>query len=187
MEDFLNAKMLAAFFADRRKGGARFRLLMAAMRAGHQDLVLLASLAFNARAAPEQRRLNAPIGFGRLGDLRRFAGSRLRRVGETLFGLTSVLPTKVTPSSIDQFGGANVAEQFRLGFDLDLVLGDDVAVDLAAHDHRLGVDVAVDDRAVAEVQRAVGLDFAIQFAVEGQFAGELQVAFDLDIRGQHVF
>ena len=60
-------------------------------------------------------------------------------------------------------------------------------MDLAADHHRLGVDVAVDDGAVAELQGAVGVNFPIQFAVQGQFAGELDVAFDFNIRVQYVF
>src|SRR5438552_2465067 len=39
-EDFLNADVLAALFAGRGDGGARFRLLVTATRAGHQDLSL---------------------------------------------------------------------------------------------------------------------------------------------------
>ncbi len=86
-----------------------------------------------------------------------------------------------------QFAGANVAEQFGLGFDFDFFPGVDVAVDLAADHHRLRVDVAVDDGAVAELQGAVGVNFPFQFAVQRQFAGELDVAFDFNIRVQYVF
>src|SRR5207302_1449502 len=83
-------------------------------------------------------------------------------------------------------GGADVAEQFRPGFDVDLILGGNVAVDLAARDNVGGIDVAVDDRAVAQVQGAVGVDFAIQFPVKGQFAGKFDVPFDFNVRVQHV-
>src|SRR5207249_4941819 len=66
----------------------------------------------------------------------------------------------------DQLGRADVAEQFGLGLEVQLVLGRDVAVDLAAGHDDLGVDVAGDDRAIAEVQRAFGLDFAFEFSLE---------------------
>src|SRR5208283_2611347 len=65
--------------------------------------------------------------------------------------------------------------------------GVDVAVDLAAHHDRLRADVAVDDGAVPEGQGAIGVDFAVQFAVKGKFAGELDVAFDFNVGVQHVF
>lgn len=81
----------------------------------------------------------------------------------------------------DEFAGADVAEQFGLGLDLDALLGVDVAVDLAAHNDGLGVDVAGHDGGIPEVQLAFGLDFAFEFAFEGQFAGELEIPFNLDV------
>ena len=123
-------------------------------------------------------------GSGVLGiSLGRAAGG----VGRHLVGIDLGLADEGDAFLDDQFAGANVAEQLGLGLDLDFFLGGDVAVDLAAHHDRLGVDVAVDDGAVAEVQGAVRVNFAVQLAVKGQFAGELDVAFDFNIRVQYVF
>src|SRR5437773_2148157 len=99
-EDFLNADILAALFAGRGDGGARFRLLVTATRAGHQDLSLF--LRWHSKLSRAAGRLAAQrptilAGSGILGtSLVRGGGA----VGETLFGLTSVFPTNVTPSSI---------------------------------------------------------------------------------------
>ena len=82
----------------------------------------------------------------------------------------------------DEFGGADIAEQLGLGLDFDLLLGVDITVDLAADDDGLGVDIAGDDGGVAKAQHAICLDIAFQLAFKGQFAGELEGAFDLDVR-----
>ena len=87
----------------------------------------------------------------------------------------------------DQLGGTDVPKQFRLGLDLDLLLGIDIAGDLAAHDDGLRVDIPIDDRGVAERQHAVRLDFAVQLAFKGQFTGKLEVALDFNIRAEDVF
>src|SRR6266568_348736 len=57
-EDFLNADVLAALFAGRGDGGARFRLLMAATRAGYQDLGLFLRWHSRLSRAGDRRRLS---------------------------------------------------------------------------------------------------------------------------------
>src|SRR5206468_3747342 len=125
--------------------------------------------------------------FGRLGDFGHLAGSRRRSGGTDLVRVDFGLSDESHAFLDGQPGRANVAEQFGFRFDVNFFLGRDIAVDFAAHNDVGCVDVAVDDRAVAQVQGAVGLDFAIQFAFKGQFPGEFQVAFDFNVRVQHVF
>src|SRR5881409_2372797 len=57
-EEFLNADVLAALFAGRGDGGARFRLLVAATRAGHQDLGLFLRWHSKISRAGGRRRLS---------------------------------------------------------------------------------------------------------------------------------
>src|SRR5690349_9146961 len=79
---------------------------MPAMRASHQDLVLLArchSTLSREMKRPAQRNTGfaaSTIGVGVLGAS---PGRAMGDVGVTLFGFTSVLPTKVTPSSMTSF------------------------------------------------------------------------------------
>src|SRR4030095_1746852 len=82
--------------------------------------------------------------------------------------------------------GADVAEELRIGFNLDLIVGDDIAVDLTAHHHDLRVDVAVDHGAIAQVQSTVRLDFSIYFFVTGQFSRQLESTRDFYARVQEI-
>src|ERR1700728_260017 len=101
MEHVMDAKILAARFAFGREGGTRCGLPLAAVRTGHQNLVLFYrqhSMAMRVADRP-QRPAIFPAGSGTL------SGSVTRggAVGATLLGLTSVLPTKDTPSSMTSF------------------------------------------------------------------------------------
>ena len=62
----------------------------------------------------------------------------------------------------------------------------DIAFDFAAHYYGLRIDVAVDHGVIAQVQSAVGLDFAIYFSVEGQFSRKLESTLDFCARVQEV-
>src|SRR5439155_26752060 len=186
VEDFLDANVLAALFAGCGDGDARFRLLVPAAGASHQDLILfLRWHSMLTRAGSSGG--SASAYFSRLGNFGRFARAWRRGGGRDLVRVDLGFPDESDALFDDELGGADVAEQLGLGFDVDFFLGADVAVDLAAHHHVRGVDVAIDDGAVAQVQGAVGVDFAVQFAVKGQFAGKFEIAFDFNIRVQHVF
>src|ERR1044071_505395 len=185
-EDILDADVLAALLADRGDGGSRLRLLVPAAGADDQDLILF--LRWHSRLAPAGASGgSASAQLGRFGHLGNFPGPRRGDCGRDLVGIDLGFADEGDALFNHQFGGPDVSEQFGLGLDFDLFLGADVAVDLAAHHHVGGVDMTVDDGAVAQIQRAVGVDFPIQFAVESQFAGEFDVPFDLNIRVQDVF
>src|SRR5262249_49318275 len=91
------------------------------------------------------------------GGLRGFAGTSGRRGGGNLVRIHFRFADERHAFLNRQLRGADVAEQFGLRFDVDLFLCVDIAGDLAAHYHGLGVNIAVDDGAVAEVQSAVRL------------------------------
>jgi len=85
-----------------------------------------------------------------------------------------------------QLGGANITKQFGLGFDIDLILRDDISVDLAADSDGADVHIALDHSVVAEIEGAIGLDVTVQFSIEGKFAGKLEGAFEFDVRVEDV-
>jgi hypothetical protein len=87
-------------------------------------------------------------------------------MGDTLLGLTSVWPTKVTPSSITN----RAARMSPNNSDYD----------------GIGSDVAFDDRVVAQVEGPLGLDITFQFSIEGQFAGKAECAFEFHVGIQDV-
>src|SRR5277367_3303667 len=94
--------MAAAFPADGGKSHPRFRLTVAAVGAGHRDFIQVNyGHSKWVGAAETTQRAAALAGVSGIfsGSTRRPVGT----VGATLFGLTSVLPTKVTPSSMASF------------------------------------------------------------------------------------
>lgn len=122
--------------------------------------------------------------FGR-GHFGRFAAGRRRR--RSHFVRIDFALADEGDSFLDrQLGGANVAEQFRLGLDVDLVLGDDVAGDLATHDHRAGIDGALDRRVVAQVESPLRVNIPFQFPVEGQFSGKFESPLKFNVRVEDV-
>jgi len=150
------------------------------MGAGHQDLVL-----FRCRHSMQ----GGPRGgstFEEIGRFRRFGGSRCRGGRRNLVRVDLGFANEGHALLDDEFGGADVAKHFGLGFDFNFFLGVDVAVDLAAHDDGLRGNVAADDGAIAEHQRAVSVDLALKFAFKGQFAVEFEVAFDFNVRIEDV-
>jgi hypothetical protein len=92
--------------------------------------------------------------------------------GRYLFGVDIGLADKSHAFFDHQLVRPNVTKQFRVRFDLDLFRRGDRAVDLAANDHTAGVDVAIDDCIVAQVEIAIGANLPFEFAVKGQFARE---------------
>src|SRR5580692_5150860 len=121
----------------------------------------------------------------RLGRLCCASGYRRRQSGG-LVGIDFALADERSPFFDDQLGGADVAEQFPFGFDLNFLFGGDVAADFAPQDDGMKLDVAADDRFVAEVERAFRLNLPVQFSGKSQFARELKVAFDLHIGAEGV-
>jgi hypothetical protein len=123
--------------------------------------------------------------FGGLGG---FAGARQRRrAGRDLVGVDFALAHKGDAFLDDQLGRPDVPEQFRLGLNLDSLLGGDVAVDLAPQHDRIDVEVALDHGVVTQVENPFRADVPIQLSIEGQFAGKLKGAFELDVRVKDVF
>ena len=90
-------------------------------------------------------------GFTRLGRLPRLGRSRRR----DLVRINLDLSDERDPFLDRQLGRTHVPEQLGLGFDIDFLFGRDVAVDLPANNDRAGVDIALDDRAVAQVQSPI--------------------------------
>ena len=121
--------------------------------------------------------------FGSDRRLRRFwrGGEAGRRGWEGFVRVDVAFAHESGPFLNDQFGSANVAEQFRLGLDLDFFLCGGVAGDFAPHDDGIYINVAADDGFLAEVERALRLDFTVELSGESQFAGEFEIAFDFDI------
>ena len=67
-------------------------------------------------------------------------------------------------------------------------LGDsDVAFDLAENGHSARLHFALDVSILTNCEAAIGLDFAIDFAVDDQVVRELDGAFDFNIIGEDVF
>jgi len=80
-----------------------------------------------------------------------------------------------------QFGGTDIAKQLSLGLELDFVLGRHISGDFSPHDHRAGIDIAVDNRTVTQVQRAIRSDFPIELSFKSQFPVEPDVSFDFNV------
>src|SRR5438552_16328392 len=73
-------------------------------------------------------------GLGRLGAVQTRSARRRRVRGSDFVRVHFGLADKGDAFLDDELGGANVAEDFGLGLDLDFIFGVDVAVDFAAND-----------------------------------------------------
>jgi len=85
-----------------------------------------------------------------------------------------------------ELAGADVAKEFRVGFNFDLIVGDNIPLDFAPHHYSLRIDVAGDHGVIAQVQSTIGLDFALYFSVEGQFSRKLECTLDFCARVEDV-
>ena len=164
-EGFSDAKMRVALFANAGIGGARLRLRVTACGAGHRNRVLFASHWGSEYA-----------GFGGRCRCRFRCFARGRGSGGDFVGVDFGLAHKDDALLHHETGGADVAEQFGLRFDVDFFLGGDVAVDFAAHDDGVGGDVAFDNGVVAEVEGAALND-------DGRDRTATDVDLGLDDRG----
>ena len=77
--------------------------------------------------------------------------------------------------------GADVANDFRAGFELDAFCGGEIAVDLAVNDDGSGFDFGANAGVFTDGEIAVRGDFAFDFAIHDEVVGELYGAFDLDV------
>ena len=157
-----------ALLTDSRIRALRFRLLMPALRTGDGYRFCFGRRHLKATYRPrllgairESSKSECRLDYRRPA-VAGLAGSMPRApsplgvgwaVGATLSGLISLLPTKVTPSSIESRGARMSPKSLCLGLDVDLFLGDDVPGDFAAHHYVADVQVALHDRVITEVKR----------------------------------
>src|SRR5207245_1295570 len=104
-----------------------------------------------------------PSHLGRLGGFGAFAGNWRRRNGGDLVRVDFALAHEGHALLDHQLRCFDIAEHFRLGLDLNLLPGADIAVDFSAQDDAVDVDVALAHRVVAQAGGAIGIECTCKF------------------------
>ena len=82
--------------------------------------------------------------------------------------------------------GLDITDDFGAGFELDLVGGGHVAVNLAVDDYRAGLDFGLDAGVFTHGEISGGLDIALNLAIDDEIVLELDSSFDLHIGREDV-
>ena len=82
--------------------------------------------------------------------------------------------------------GFDITDNLSAGFQLDAIQGRDVAVDFSINDHSGSFDFGLESGVFTHSEAAIGGDLPFDLAVNDQVIGELDGAFDFNIRGKNV-